>query len=312
MGMAISNSPERVDDAHAHGANPWQQAAGNANQNGKPKAKGQKRFGKDQGWKQTGESYADNRNEQVGESQTEKAANESNNDGLREYKEKNSAPGEADGLEHSKLADAFANGDGHGVAGDQKKGEEDDATDGENEELDVSELLGEICGEGRFCLGFGFKRRIGKLFVDSLGDAGGVIGAIKLDHIPSGRALDGSGRILVKVFPLQPKLALVATGAFAVINAVEIELRRAAAIESRFDGDTVADFPMEARGGASAGNGTHTVFQEIVPLVVRHHKLGHHFALVFRVDYELWEEVFFVLIDPAEPVIVSDGLDARN
>src|ERR1700688_3976300 len=130
MGMAISNSPERVDDAHAHGANSGQQAAGNANKDCEAKAKCQKRFGEDQGRQQTGKSYADHRDEQVGESQTEKAANKSNDDGLREHEEKNSAPGKADGLENSKLANAFANGDGHRVAGDQKKGEEDDATDG--------------------------------------------------------------------------------------------------------------------------------------------------------------------------------------
>src|SRR5713226_6738577 len=119
MGIAISDSPQRVNDTHAHGANPWQQTAGDANKEGKPKAKGQKRLGKDKRRQETGKSYADNRDGQVGESQTEKAADESNDDGLRQYEEKNSAPGEADGLEHGKLANAFANGDGHGVAGNQ-------------------------------------------------------------------------------------------------------------------------------------------------------------------------------------------------
>src|SRR6266851_980993 len=119
MGIVISDSPQRINDAHAHGANPRQQAADNAHNERKPKAKRQKRLGEDEGGQQTGKSYADNRDGQVGEGQTENAANESNNDGLRQYEEKNSAPGEADGLEHGKLADAFANGDGHGVAGDQ-------------------------------------------------------------------------------------------------------------------------------------------------------------------------------------------------
>src|ERR1700686_3407806 len=119
MGIAISNSPERVDDAHAHGANPRQQAASNTNKKSKPEAKGQKRFGKHKGWQQAGKSDADNRDEQVGESQTEKAANKSDDDGLRKYEEKNSASGEADGLENGKLANTFANRNGHGVAGYQ-------------------------------------------------------------------------------------------------------------------------------------------------------------------------------------------------
>jgi len=37
-----------------------------------------------------------------------------------------------------------------------------------------------------------------------------------------------------------------------VIDAVEIELGGAAAIESRFDRDAIADLPMEARGRASS------------------------------------------------------------
>src|SRR5207247_2560219 len=89
-------------------------------------------------------------------------------------------------------------------------------------------------------------------FVNGLGDSHGVIRAIELDHIPSGRALDGSGCVLVKVFPLQPELALITARAVAVINAIEIELRRAAAVQRCLDGDAIADFPMEALGRARA------------------------------------------------------------
>src|SRR6267143_2567776 len=124
MGIVISDSPQRGNDAHAHGANPRQQAADNAHNECKPQAKRQKRLGKDKRRQETGKSQADNRDGQVGEGQTEQAASESNDDGLREYEEKNSAPGEADGIEHGKLADAFANGNGHGVAGDQQERKE--------------------------------------------------------------------------------------------------------------------------------------------------------------------------------------------
>src|SRR5712672_3261993 len=132
IGIAISNSPQRVNDAHTHGANPREQAAGKANDDGKPQAKRQERFGKHQRWQETGKSYADKRDQQVSKGQAENAAYESNDDGLRQYEEENSAPGETDGLEHGKLANTFANGDGHGVAGDQKKSEKDDAANGED------------------------------------------------------------------------------------------------------------------------------------------------------------------------------------
>ncbi len=97
-----------------------------------------------------------------------------------------------------------------------------------------------------------------------------------------------------------------------MINAVEIELPGAAAIESSLDGDAIADFPMEAFGRAGAGNSALAVFEEIVPLVVRYHKLSHYLALIFGVDDKLWKEVLFILIDTAEPVIVRNGFDPGN
>src|SRR6266481_8318103 len=110
-GMAISYSPKRVDDAHAHGAKPRQQAAGNANNECKPQAKRQKRLGKDKGRQETGKSQADNRDGQVGEGQTEQTANGCDYDGFRSYEEKNPAVGAADGLENGELANTFTNGD---------------------------------------------------------------------------------------------------------------------------------------------------------------------------------------------------------
>ncbi len=69
---------------------------------------------------------------------------------------------------------------------------------------------------------------------------------------------------------------------------------------------------MEAFCRALAGDSALAVFQEIAPLVVGHHQLGHHLALIFGVDDELWKEVPFILIDAAEPMIVRDGFDAGN
>src|SRR5712664_1491723 len=132
MGIAISYSPERVDDAHAHGADPRQQAAGSANKEREPKAKCQKRLGKDKGGQQTGESQADDRDGQVGESQANEAANKGDDNGLRQYEEKNSPPGEADGFKDGQFRGALPDRDSHRVAGDQQKCKENDAADGED------------------------------------------------------------------------------------------------------------------------------------------------------------------------------------
>src|SRR2546422_6820342 len=308
----MSNPPEGIHDAQPHSADSRQQATHGPDKKSETKPESQNRLRKDKRRQQTGEGQADNRDSHVGENQTQEAAKEGDDDRLRQNEEKNSAPGKTDGFKDGEFGGALPDGDSHGVAGDEEKREEHDAADGEDQEFDVSELLDEICGEGGFRLGLGLKRGVGKLFVNGLGDADGVIGAIELDHVPSCRAFDGIGCVLVKVFPLQPELALVATRTLAVINAVEIELPRTAAIESSLDGDAIADFPMEAFGRAGAGNSALAVFQEIVPLVVRHHKLRHHLALIFGVDDKLWKEVLFVLVDPAEPVIVRDRFNAGN
>src|SRR5258708_12769750 len=97
-GMAISGSPQRVNDAHTHGADPRQQAAGSANKEGETKAQYQKRLGKDKRRKKAGESHADNRDGQVGERQAQKAANEGDHDRLCQNEEKDTPPGKADGF----------------------------------------------------------------------------------------------------------------------------------------------------------------------------------------------------------------------
>src|SRR6266704_438091 len=114
----------------------------------KNRPESQKRLRKDKRRQQTGESQADNRDSQVGQNQTQEAAKEGDDDRLRKNEEKNSAPGKADGFKDGQFGGALADGDSHGVAGDEEKGEEHDAANGEDQEFDVSELLDEICGEG--------------------------------------------------------------------------------------------------------------------------------------------------------------------
>src|SRR4029077_1315019 len=98
-GMAMSHPPKRVDDAHAHGAQTRQQAAGGADQEREPQAKGEKRLGKEKRGQQTGEGYADDRDGQVGERQADESSNQRDDDGLREDEKKNRAPGETDSFE---------------------------------------------------------------------------------------------------------------------------------------------------------------------------------------------------------------------
>ncbi len=50
-------------------------------------------------------------------------------------------------------------------------------------------------------------------------------------------------------------------------------------------------------------------------MIVGHLHLRHYLPLIFYVNDELWEEVFFILINAAEPIIVRhsfDAWDAKN
>ncbi len=134
-------------------------------------------------------------------------------------------------------------------------------------------------------------------------------GLSSFTHIPAGVALEGCAARVPRNSPTGTR-----TGsrrrphAGAVIDAVKIELPGArAAINGRFDGDAVADFPAKALGGVRAGDGALAVLDEVLPLVIGNDQLGDDLALIFHVDHELREEVLFVLIDAAEPIVVGDA-----
>jgi hypothetical protein len=69
---------------------------------------------------------------------------------------------------------------------------------------------------------------------------------------------------------------------------------------------------VESRGGFRSGDGALTIFHEIGPLIVRDLEFRKDLALIFDVDGELREEILFVLIDAAEPVVVGDGFHAGD
>jgi hypothetical protein len=53
------------------------------------------------------------------------------------------------------------------------------------------------------------------------------------------------------------------------------------------------------------------VLHEGIPLIIGHDELGVNFAMVFDVNGELWEKVFFILVNAAEPMILRHIFHAR-
>lgn len=97
-----------------------------------------------------------------------------------------------------------------------------------------------------------------------------------------------------------------------MVNSNQIEFPGPAAVKGGLDWDTVADFPSESLGCAGPGDGTLAVIQEICPLVFRDYELRKHLTLIFWINHELRKKVSLVLINAAEPIIVSDLFDAGN
>src|SRR5215470_3989301 len=153
---------------------------------------------------------------------------------------------------------------------------------------------------------------IGKLLVDGLCHADGVIRAIEPEDVPSCSALNDAGNVLVKVFPLQPELTLVPVRFRRVIDAIEVELPYCAAIESGLNRDAISDFPMEAFCELCARHGALAILHKVIPLLVGHDKLRIYLAMVIHVDHELGKEILLILIDAAEPVIMRDSLHPGN
>src|SRR5229473_4389869 len=70
MGMAMSDPPQRIYDAHAHGVNSRKQTANHANEKSKAKTKQQQAFRHQERWKHTGKLAAEPRNEEPGKKKT--------------------------------------------------------------------------------------------------------------------------------------------------------------------------------------------------------------------------------------------------
>src|SRR6266403_878272 len=313
MGIAMSDPPQCVDHAHAHRANSREQAAGGSNQERETQSETQSQLRQNQWGQQAVESRAHTWNGSSGENKSERAADESDYHRFGKNQEQYRTIRKSNGLQDGELAGAFAYGNGHGIAGHKEKREKNNAANGKDKEFYISKLLGETGRERRFGLGLGLSRRVGELPVNGLGNADGIIGAIQLENVPSDLALDEGRHTFVKIFPLKPELAFIATRLIAVINAVEIEIPGAVrAIKRILDGDTVAHFPSEALRGSRADDRSLAVLDEILPLIFGDYELAHYLAVVFDVNGKLREEIFLLDVYAAEPIVVGDGLDARD
>src|SRR5208282_1589163 len=162
------------------------------------------------------------------------------------------------------------------------------------------------------CLGLGFKGRVGELVVDGLRDFGRVVRIMDTEDVPADAPLIRFRHFFLEVIPLEPELGFVRLGLVAVVDADEIKFPGSAAVEGGLDGNAIANLPMEAFGKPGPGDGALTVVHEGFPLIIGDNQFGKNSALIFRVDDELGEEVFLFDVGAAEPVVVSDGLDAGN
>src|SRR6266849_103897 len=310
MGIAMSDPPQRVDDAHAHRANSREQAAGGSNQERETQSETQSQLRQNQWGQQAVESRAHTWNGSSGENKSERAADESDYHRFGKNQEQHRTIRKSNGLQDGELRRTFADGDRHSVAGHEKKREENDAADGKDEEFDVAKLLGETGGESGFGLGLGLGRRVGELLVNGLGNPDGIIGAVEFQDVPTDLALDEGRHAFVEIFPLKPELAFIAAWFVAVIDAIEIEIPGAVrAVKRVLDGDAIANLPAEALRDLRADNRSLAVFHEILPLIFGHDELTHHLAVVFDVNGKLREEIFLIDVHAAKPIVVGDGLD---
>src|SRR6267378_2125633 len=313
MGIAISDPPQRVNDAHAHRSDSRQQAAGGSHQEREAQPETQSQLRQNQRGQQAVESRAHTWNGSSGKNKSERAADESDYHRFGENQEQHGTIRKSNGLQDGELAGAFAYGNGHGVPSHEEKREENNAADGKDKEFYVAKLLGETGRERGFGLGLSLSRRVGELPVNGLRNADGIIGAIQLQDVPSDLTLDEGRHTFVEIFPLKPELAFIAAGFIAVINAIEIEIPSAVgAVKGVLDGDAIANLPAEALRDLRADNRSLAVLNEVLPLVLRHDELANYLTLVFGVNGKLRKEIFLFDVHTAKPVIVGDGLHARD
>src|SRR4029077_21257103 len=115
----------------------------------------------------------------------------------------------------------------------------------------------------------------------------------------------------VEVFVLKPELGEIVVVSRAGVDPPYIELP-ITGINGALNGYAIAYFPTKPLGDSRSSDCAFAIFQECLPFCIGDYKLRKHHSLIFGVDRELGEKVFFVLINAAKPVVVRDGFHARN
>src|SRR5580704_17739927 len=312
-GMATSDSPQRIHNAQPHRAKPRKKSARDADQHSQNHAGPQCRGGQQQRRKQTIQIGAHYRYGKDREAESKQSANYSNHERFRQHEEEYEAVCESDGFEHRQFAGAFADGNRHGVSRDEEQGEEHHAANGRNQRLNIAELLGEAGLERGFSFRLRFIRGVRKAIIDGLAHANRVVRGVQFQDPPAGLALNLLRNIFIEIIPLEPELAFVAAFLVIGVNPVKVEFPGFGRTVKRvLQRNAVTHLPLEALGEIPPSNRTLTIVNEIFPLIVGNTHLGHDLALVLRIDHKLREEILFVLIDPAEPIVVGSELDALD
>src|SRR5262249_7103853 len=133
-----------------------------------------------------------------------------------------------------------------------------------------------------------------------LHQAHGIVGVRDADDVPADHALREL-LALVEVVPAEPELRGVVLRPPAPIDAADVELP-AAREDRALDRDAIAELPLEALDERLAPAGAALAGEEALPLVLGHHELRIHPAILLALDGELREEVALALVHPAEPV----------
>src|SRR5882724_3739787 len=110
MGIAMSDPPQRVHDAHTHRADSWQQAARGSDNESEDKPKNESRLRQNKLRKQASERHAESGNSSRGKEQPEDASDKCDCHRLRENQEENGTIGKSNGLQDGELAGAFPHG----------------------------------------------------------------------------------------------------------------------------------------------------------------------------------------------------------
>src|SRR5882724_6455090 len=150
--MAMSDSPKRVHNAHAHRGNARQKSADDSNCDGNDQAQAQNRWRKHKTRKQAIQRCRERGHSKHRERQSQQSPDQRNDERFSENKKQHRAVRKANCLEHGQLGCSLADGNRHGVAGDQQQREKNHYTDRQDQKLNVAELLDPTRSESGFGL----------------------------------------------------------------------------------------------------------------------------------------------------------------